>query len=317
VHAVTGYLLHGLTIASELPLGDPAPLDREPDVEVRADEVRVPSRAEVVAAYPFEGDPFYTLHRAPGAWILDVGVLGVVARLDEDLRTVTISPGPDGEAVAGIIAVGAVLGLLLELRGDVALHASAIEVDGHAFAFAGTSGAGKSTLAALTCSAGAGLVADDLLRVELRDGPPLRCHRGAPALRLRRDAIDVADHPRVVEAVETVDERLAVRLPPAAALELALRGIVVPRLDRAAAEVSVEPLEGRHAVAALAAGARFLGWKTREGLVGQFDRATRLAAGVPILRASIPWRRPVPPSLGADVLAALRATPAPATREPS
>lgn len=302
---MNGYVLHGLRIASELPLGDEVPLDRDPDLEIRAGAVD-PAAGDPLASFPYGGEPFYTLHRDGDAWVLDVAVLGILARIEEDLRTVTVSPGPDGDALAGIVAVGAILGLLLDLRGDTALHASAVEIDGAAVAFVGPSGAGKSTLAALTSAAGAGLITDDLLRVELRDGAGAICHRGAPALRLRQHAVQVADEPRVVEAVQTADRRLAVRLPPASSAELPLRAIVVPALMRGATEVAVEPLRDSRAVAALVGAGRFAGWRTRDGLTSQFDRAARLAQHVTVARVVVPWERPVPPRLGAEVLAAVR-----------
>jgi hypothetical protein len=52
---------------------------------------------------------------------------------------------------------------LLHLRGIPCLHASAVEWAGSAVAFMGPSGAGKSTVAAFLCSAGMGLIGDDVL----------------------------------------------------------------------------------------------------------------------------------------------------------
>ncbi|MFB3813291.1 MAG: hypothetical protein ACE14L_04195 [Terriglobales bacterium] len=58
--------------------------------------------------------------------------------------------------------------LILNQRGKLALHASAIELDGAAVGFAGESGSGKSTLAAALSQTGCRVIADDCLVLELQ-----------------------------------------------------------------------------------------------------------------------------------------------------
>lgn len=60
---------------------------------------------------------------------------------------------------------GPVLGLLLRLRGALALHASAVQVGGGAVGFVGPHGAGKSTIAAALGAAGHRVVTDDVLHL--------------------------------------------------------------------------------------------------------------------------------------------------------
>ena len=63
--------------------------------------------------------------------------------------------------------------LLRHLRGEIALHASAVVVDDRAVAFVGPSGAGKSTMAATMCEEeGVAFAADDVAFVD--------SHRGCP-----------------------------------------------------------------------------------------------------------------------------------------
>jgi hypothetical protein len=61
--------------------------------------------------------------------------------------------------------LGPVLGFALRLRGVLALHASAVLIDGRAVALVGPSGAGKSTTAAAFAAAGVPVLADDVLAV--------------------------------------------------------------------------------------------------------------------------------------------------------
>jgi energy-coupling factor transporter ATP-binding protein EcfA2 len=58
-----------------------------------------------------------------------------------------------------------VLGFALRLRGVLALHASAVLLDGRAVALVGPSGSGKSTAAAAFASAGVPVLSDDVLAV--------------------------------------------------------------------------------------------------------------------------------------------------------
>lgn len=65
--------------------------------------------------------------------------------------------------------LGPVTAYWLERLGHVALHASALAVDGRAIVIAGPGGAGKSTTAAAGWSAGARILADDLCGVQYDD----------------------------------------------------------------------------------------------------------------------------------------------------
>lgn len=66
--------------------------------------------------------------------------------------------------------LGPVMGFALRLRGVLALHASAVLIDGRAVALVGQSGAGKSTTAAAFAAAGYPVLADDVLAIRSVDG---------------------------------------------------------------------------------------------------------------------------------------------------
>ncbi len=80
--------------------------------------------------------------------------------------------------------------LLLQQRGEVALHASVVEVGGRCVALAGNSGAGKSTLAAWLWSRGHRVLSDEICLLEA--GPDGRYHvrPGPPVFQLWREVLN-------------------------------------------------------------------------------------------------------------------------------
>ncbi|HEU4558092.1 MAG TPA: hypothetical protein VFS20_09590 [Longimicrobium sp.] len=88
---------------------------------------------------------------------------------------------------AATYLLGPVLGLLLRLRGMLALHAAVASVDGHAVALAGPAGSGKSTAAAAFARAGHAVLADDVAALEVRGGM-FHALPGIPQLRLWPDS---------------------------------------------------------------------------------------------------------------------------------
>jgi len=63
--------------------------------------------------------------------------------------------------------LGPIMGWLLFQRGLAVLHSSAVSIDNFAIAFMGDKGAGKSTTAAAFLQAGADLITDDLLVIDM------------------------------------------------------------------------------------------------------------------------------------------------------
>jgi hypothetical protein len=73
--------------------------------------------------------------------------------------------------VIGKLQGGQVQGLLRDLAGQLAVHASAVAIDGRAILFVGAGGAGKSTAAAEMCLRhGAQMLADDAALLEVAPG---------------------------------------------------------------------------------------------------------------------------------------------------
>ena len=105
-----------------------------------------------------------------------------------------------------VYLLGPVFGILLRLRGRVALHASVVEVGSLGLAFIGPAGAGKSTIAASFAGAGHAVLSDDLLALTGHDGR-FFAEPGYSTLRLWPDAVrglygPAADFPRLAEGWE-------------------------------------------------------------------------------------------------------------------
>ncbi len=225
-------------------------------------------------------------------------------RIDGALSRVTfhLFPGAD-PGIVGVLAGGTVLAFLLSMRGQVVLHASAVQVDLAAVAFVGASGMGKSTMATLMCAEGARLITDDLLRLDLAPEIPT-CALGATELRLRKsvgalsDRFDDAPGRRVTD-----DARDALAATPATTENLPLKAIIVPGPDHSGGRevAEVKRLDAMTSFLLLSRFPRLLGWADEEVLRRQFQQLGDVIDKVPVFVAHMPWGPPFPESVTADV----------------
>jgi hypothetical protein len=253
--------------------------------------------ATVVAEVSSHGQiQHYVFRRPSGGYLLRTCGL-CDFEISEDLSLVRCAPDPAAPLEwIPILLRGVVLAVLLELRGKSSLHASAVEVDGRVVAFAGESGSGKSTTAALSCAAGARLVSDDVLSLEM-EGEHVMCPRGSRELRLRDNAASLADEPAWVLATRPLaDGRLAIQ-PRCTEADLApLAAVVFPTPWRSAGTPKIRRLQPSDAVFRLAAVPRITGWTCPDVLRRAFLHTARLADEVPVFEAAIPWGPPWQPS---------------------
>lgn len=292
------YRLHGLRIRSEIPLGeppcqDPDPLDIRISLDVREGGATV-ADGTTVAQFAPGGTPLYQVIRmGSGAHLLRVNGVSDF-EVSADLSEVRCRPWPgvDVEWVQ-ILLRGTLLALLLDLGGRSTLHASAVEIDGGAVALAGGSGAGKTTTAALLCAAGARLVSEDVLAVDLEPGGP-RCRPGSTELRLRPAASGLAQPSWVRARRPLVDGRLAVRAETTPLQQVPLRAVVFPRPDRSATVAELTRVRPAEAALWLAAVPRICWSDWPEATRRAFLHSSRLATEVPVFAARIPWGPPWP-----------------------
>lgn len=160
-----------------LAAGDEAPLL---DVAVRAD---LPDRVDPSLPFPSALDSRLTPDAA--TFVSPVGRIEVA----RDGRAVLTLPGGPASwrfRSAINLAFAALAWRLLDRPGAV-LHAAGIVLDGRAFLLVGPSGAGKSTFAALAREAGAEVLSDDAVLLDLEGGrvvalaAPFRDHEATVA----------------------------------------------------------------------------------------------------------------------------------------
>ena len=90
---------------------------------------------------------------------------------------------PAYEFMVEICFLGTVLACWFELQGVLALHASALVINGQAAAFLSSNKGGKTSLAAGLMQQGFPLLTDDILLVEMEDGRPIG-RSGYPQMRM-------------------------------------------------------------------------------------------------------------------------------------
>ncbi|MGH3997670.1 MAG: hypothetical protein ACRDTJ_09440, partial [Pseudonocardiaceae bacterium] len=233
------YRAHGLAVSSavELSLPPGSPTLGMPDLVLRCGAERPvpdhdpPGRRLAKLSGP-DGRVFYSLSRDRDRTVLRYpGLCEFVGDPNLTDITVDLHPGIDPGLVP-VLAAGTLLAVHLKLRHELVLHASAVQLDGHAVAFVGSSGMGKSTLAAVLSRNGCGLVTDDVLRVDLTDTAVVRVYPGSTESRLRMSARQLADTAPSDAVRATADGRLALRPHARASEPLPLTACVVPRPSR-------------------------------------------------------------------------------------
>jgi hypothetical protein len=182
----------------------------------------------------------YRLHRSGREyrlWMADSGWFAAAP----DRGRITVPETPNAvrreERLWGIPAM-----LSFFARGDLALHAAAVEVDGRALLLAAPRTFGKTTLAAAFHAAGYRLLAEDTSCLRL-DAAGIRVVPGPAMLRLRLDVADALRLPDV-EAVGAPDDRVHYAVRPERrgdCTPVPLAGVVVLRGDAPETRLAATP----------------------------------------------------------------------------
>ena len=320
------YRIHGLVVDSEIPLAVGSSLqgangsrhgeqDATGSVSYPAPDYRVlsgeptecpyaPPAGRLLAEMSDDGFGFWLAEprEDPETWTLRYAGICEVT-LDRRRRMITVRRARDGDpGLIPIFLEGNILAHALAADGFLALHASAVEVDGRALAIIGPSGMGKSTLAALLCAAGAALVADDVLRVDSADPAPV-CFPGTAALRLRPAAGSLANRIDAAALDQTADGRT--RVIPTRRVDgpLSLRVAILPEPSREAARLEVTRLGAIDGLKQLISHPRLAAWRAPEQIGELFRLTAEVAPALRIYRVRVPWGPPFQPGLAEELLA--------------
>lgn len=193
-------------------------------------------------------------------------------------------PNPD-EAAMRTDVLGRCLALAMHQRGMLSLHAAGLALPGGAIGLVAPSGTGKSSLAMALVRAGAKLLTDDTLPVEL--GPPVLARPGVQSIRLRDDSAAVLGGderftPEVWgkrEYRELPDDARAPEAVPLAAIYF-----LAPAPADAERAIESQPLPGFVASIAL------IGQHKLGALLGGSEAAPTLARAAALARA-VPVRK--------------------------
>src|SRR5512141_2465272 len=177
--AVPEYTLYGLVVRSDRALDglDAAPPGSRVDVDITLGGALPPSDRWHAATLHYLGPadagepPSVEVRRDPtlGYWFRYAdGTEFVVDAAARAIRAAWADASSIEDTATYLL--GPVLGFALRLRGVLALHASAVLINGRAVTLLGPSGAGKSTMAAAFAASGAPVLADDVVAVRIVDG---------------------------------------------------------------------------------------------------------------------------------------------------
>lgn len=199
------YQAFGLKISSDVKLQELLPArddEQAPDLSIRLRdlEYNIPEIGTAPAFFDYE-DENGCLMMWPGA---------ICARIaSEDLIEIQPYEGVP-ERYLGFPILGPILGWLLHMRGLFVLHASAVVWEGKTITFLGDKGAGKSTTATAFLQAGAKLLTDDLLAIDVDNPNGPKMLPAFPQIKLCSDAnvsVSVPDAERLPLVMEGFEKR--------------------------------------------------------------------------------------------------------------
>jgi hypothetical protein len=279
------YLLHGRVVEVPDELAARRS-DAKANVIVNSSSsVPISEREPIIA-----GDSRFHLAGNDGAWTLTWPGLLSAEMVEQSDGSVSLRFGQSPEVAPGFesLLLSAAVGAFSMLQGSFVLHGTAVERNGHAAILLAPPGGGKSSLAALTCSAGARVIAEDICALTV-NGTRVWVHSGIHELRLRDTTPGLVELPGTQLAYTHPDGRTAVR-PQACALDpVPVTRIVLLSLDRTIDDVLVRPVSRPNAVASLIKSQRCEPNPQHKLAAQMFDQAITCANAVDVVTASIPW----------------------------
>ena len=275
--------LYGFDVATDVPLARLRPgAGTRGLLTVSVARVDEPSGGEIVHEWFGPGVTF-RMHRVGDRLHCSCSVTGSFV-VDAAAGSIQAQPRADRgtDEMWEHRMVGTALPLLLAERGDLVVHAAAIETDAGAVLFVGPAGRGKSTLALTAPSLGLRILAEDGVDVDA-DGVVWPGPRG---VRIRRDVVDAIALETRGQPGATPRRKATYFIPDAlyADLPVGLAAVVI-LAERSRDGFLTEPLEPAAAVPALVPSLIFGG---SDRLAQAFGLACGLVELVPVFRAAMP-----------------------------
>lgn len=223
------YLISGLTVHSDAELRSAIPCERDgvPDVTIHRTALPLGEELEQAAAH----GAFPLRIPSTGRFLITGG---------REIAYETFAGHDAGELALHLI--GTCFTVLLQQRGYLVMHGSAISVDGRAVLFCGASGAGKSTLAAMLCRRGYPLLNDDVCSIRETGDGGFAVHPDGRMLKLWRGSLQELKEQPTGAPVSSLTDKFY--LAPAASDEAArpLRAIYFLHTSAAGSMPSIEPI---------------------------------------------------------------------------
>jgi hypothetical protein len=267
--------LYGFEVKSDLPLlrlNSAAGTRGELRIEAAASPLERPDQVPVSTLFADDGHCWYASYALEGGrCLVELPPTASFLLEPEANRLIVESENDDADLLEHRIVSSAVC-TLLSMRGDLVMHASAIEAGGRAVLFCGPTQRGKSTLARALGEAGYGLLGEDGIAIEPGDGEPV-AFPGARGVRVRsrdgngRARTDLLPDPGGGEPDPC---------PVAAIVLLGERG----------SRLTVEPLEPARALALLTPNLVHSG--SRAAIGAAFANLAGLLSSTPAFAASLP-----------------------------
>jgi len=198
------YRAYGVGFHSVLPLPELEPSKERADVEIQL--------GDLGETPPDIGSKYFCCWQSPDGTYLywkDVGTF-----LVQGGRKVTIDPqtGVEDKRLR-LILLGAVFSIVLQQRGHLVFHASALEINESAVIFVGNKGWGKSTLASMLHRRGHNFLADDVVAIDDRNDARHLVIPAFPQIKLWSDAVSsLGDDPERFPTVSSVVDKRDCRL---------------------------------------------------------------------------------------------------------
>lgn len=280
--------LYGFEVKTELPLrrlNAAAGTRGELTIDVAREPLPALRGEPVSTLVGDDGRRFYASYELGDRCLLELPPSGEFL-LDPGAVRLTVDVGNDDDALREHRIVSSAVCTLLAMRSDLALHASAVAVEGRAVLFCGPSGRGKSTLALALGEAGNEVLSEDGVSISIGPEGPI-AFPGARGIRVRSVGTDGS---RRTDLVPDPAHREPPPCPVAAVVLLGGRG----------GALTIEPLEAARSLALLTPNLTHSG--TREAIAAAFGRLARLLHTVPVFRASLPEDLDSLPSAGAGLL---------------